>query len=65
MEAFQTKIVEEFFMDIKVFMRNAGNEKLGIGIVMADEYVSAEEATAGQGGNDVESIIVDAFPGTY
>ena len=37
------------------------NEKLGNGIVIADEFVSRKEFLAGQGGNDVENVIVDAF----
>lgn len=37
------------------------NQQLGNGIVLADEYVSAKECLAGQGGNDVDNVIVDAF----
>ena len=37
------------------------NERLGNGIVIADEYVAAKEGLAGQGGNDVENVIVDAY----
>ena len=37
------------------------NERLGNGIVIADEYVAAREGLAGQGGNDVENVIVDAY----
>ena len=37
------------------------NERLKNGIVIADEYMNAHEMLAGQGGNDVENIIVDAF----
>lgn len=37
------------------------NERLGNGIVIADEYMSAQEGLAGQGGNDVENVIVDAY----
>ena len=37
------------------------NERLGNGIVIADEYMAAKEGLAGQGGNDVENVIVDAY----
>ncbi len=37
------------------------NERAGNGIVVADEYMAGKEATAGQGGNDVENAMVDAF----
>ncbi len=37
------------------------NQRLQNGIVVADEYVSAKECLAGQGGNDVDNVIVDAF----
>ena len=37
------------------------NERIGNGIVIADEYVAAQEGLAGQGGNDVENVIVDAY----
>ena len=37
------------------------NERSGNGIVIADEYVAAQEGLAGQGGNDVENVIVDAY----
>ncbi len=37
------------------------NERLGNGIVIADEYMAAQEGLAGQGGNDVDNVIVDAF----
>ncbi len=37
------------------------NEKVGNGIVIADEFVAAKEHIAGQGGNDVENVMVDAF----
>ena len=37
------------------------NRRLGNGIVIADEYLAAQECLAGQGGNDVENVIVDAF----
>lgn len=36
-------------------------ERLGNGIVVADEYMAAQEALAGQGGNDVENVIVDSY----
>ncbi len=41
--------------------RARDNERMGNGIVIADEYMSAQEGLAGQGGNDVENVIVDAF----
>ena len=37
------------------------NERLGNGIVIADEYMAAQEGLAGQGGNDVDNVIVDAY----
>ena len=37
------------------------NERLGNGIVIADQYMAAKEGVAGQGGNDVDNVIVDAF----
>ena len=37
------------------------NEKVGNGIVVADEFMAAEEGVAGQGGNDVDNVMVDAF----
>ena len=37
------------------------NERLGNGIVIADEYMASQEGLAGQGGNDVDNVIVDAF----
>ena len=37
------------------------NESLGNGIVIADEFMTAQEYLAGQGGNDVENVIVDAY----
>ncbi|MBQ7292789.1 MAG: GH92 family glycosyl hydrolase [Clostridia bacterium] len=37
------------------------NELIGNGIVIADEYMAAKECLAGQGGNDVENVIVDAY----
>lgn len=37
------------------------NESKGNKIVIADEYVSAQEFLAGQGGNDVENVLVDAY----
>ncbi len=37
------------------------NEAEGNGIVIADEFCTAKEFLAGQGGNDVENAIVDAY----
>ena len=37
------------------------NGAAGNGIVIADEYLSAKEFLAGQGGNDAENAIVDAY----
>ncbi len=37
------------------------NERIGNGIVIADEYMAAQEGVAGQGGNDVDNVIVDAY----
>lgn len=37
------------------------NERLGNGVVIADEYMAARECLAGQGGNDVDNVIVDAY----
>lgn len=37
------------------------NEAEGNGIVIADEFLAAKEFPAGQGGNDAENAIVDAF----
>ncbi len=37
------------------------NKRLGNGIVIADEYSSGREGLAGQGGNDVDNVIVDAY----
>ena len=37
------------------------NETIGNGLVIADEYLNAYETPAGQGGNDVDNVIVDAF----
>ena len=37
------------------------NEQLGNGIVISDEYMAAQETLAGQGGNDVDNVIVDAY----
>ncbi|MBQ9112230.1 MAG: GH92 family glycosyl hydrolase [Clostridia bacterium] len=41
--------------------RSKENERLGNGIVIADEYMAAQEGLAGQGGNDVDNVIVDAY----
>ena len=37
------------------------NARLDNGFVLADEYTTAQEFPAGQGGNDVDNVIVDAF----
>jgi len=37
------------------------NKALGNGIVIADEYSAAREGLAGQGGNDVDNVIADAY----
>ena len=37
------------------------NEAEGSGIVVGDEFCTAKEFAAGQGGNDIENSIVDAF----
>ena len=37
------------------------NEAEGNGIVIADEFLAAKEFPAGQGGNDAENAIVDAY----
>ena len=37
------------------------NERLGNGIVIADEFLAGTEGPAGQGGNDVDNVIVDAY----
>ena len=37
------------------------NERLGNGIVLADEFLAGTEGLAGQGGNDVDNVIVDAY----
>ena len=37
------------------------NESEGNGIVIADEFCTAKEFLAGQGGNDVDNAIVDAY----
>lgn len=37
------------------------NLRLGNGIVIADEFMSAVEGLAGQGGNDVDNVISDAY----
>lgn len=44
------------------FLRRAEtNEALGNGIVIADEYATGKEFLAGQGGNDIDNVIVDAY----
>lgn len=37
------------------------NEDSGNGIVIADEYTTAKEFLAGQGGNDIDNAIADAY----
>ena len=37
------------------------NKKENSGIVISDEFLTAKETLAGQGGNDVENAIVDAY----
>lgn len=37
------------------------NESAGNGIVISDEYVAAKEFLAGQGGNDIDNAIADAY----
>jgi len=37
------------------------NEKENNGIVISDQYISAKEYLAGQGGNDVDNTIADAY----
>ena len=37
------------------------NKALGNGIVISDEYVAAKEFLAGQGGNDIDNAIADAY----
>ncbi len=37
------------------------NEKEGNGIVISDEFVSGKEFLAGQGGNDIDNAIADAY----
>ncbi len=37
------------------------NEEKGTGVVLGDEYVTAVEFLAGQGGNDVDNVIADAY----
>lgn len=48
-------IVESFLQ------RAQTNEELGNGIVIADEYATGQEFLAGQGGNDIDNVIVDAY----
>ncbi len=48
-------IVESFIARAKT------NEALGNGIVLGDQYMAAHESLAGQGGNDIENAIVDAY----
>lgn len=42
-------------------LRSKENKEKNNGIVIADEYMTAKEALAGQGGNDVDNAIVDAY----
>jgi predicted alpha-1,2-mannosidase len=37
------------------------NRELGNGIVLGDEYMTAQETLAGQGGNDVDNVLADAY----
>ena len=37
------------------------NEESGCGIVLADEFCAAKETLAGQGGNDIDNAIADAY----
>jgi len=37
------------------------NKKFNNGVVLGDDYAAAKEFLAGQGGNDVDNVIVDAF----
>ncbi len=37
------------------------NKERDNGIVIADEFLAAREGLAGQGGNDVDNVIVDAY----
>ena len=41
--------------------RARDNLAKGNGIVLGDEYLTGQETLAGQGGNDVENVIVDSF----
>ncbi|MBP3704926.1 MAG: glycoside hydrolase family 92 protein, partial [Clostridia bacterium] len=47
---------------IESFVRRAEtNRRAGNGIVLGDEYSAGKEFLAGQGGNDVDNAIVDAY----
>ena len=48
--------IVESFMD-----RASRNLAAGNGIVLADQFMTAREGVAGQGGNDIENVIVDAY----
>lgn len=48
--------IVESFID-----RALENERLGNGIVIGDQYMTAHEGVAGQGGNDVDNVIADAY----
>lgn len=50
-----SSIVTSFIDRVKI------NEAQGNGIVLGDEYMAANEYLAGQGGNDVDNAIADAY----
>lgn len=50
------RIIVESFID-----RYKLNQKLGNGIVVGDQYMTAIESVPGQGGNDVDNAIADAY----
>lgn len=50
-----SKIVESFIDRVKT------NEEKGNGIVLGDQFMTAKEGLAGQGGNDVDNAIADAY----
>jgi len=41
--------------------RAQANWQAGTGIVLGDEFMNATETAAGQGGNDVDNVLVDAY----
>lgn len=51
---------EEVGSVIESFVRRA-NASGDSGLVMSDAYIQSKEYAVGQGGNDIENIIVDAF----